>query len=78
MPAHPPVLTPPQAKVVEYLRGHSKAVPVAAVASNVYGSQRSGVANAQRILDALRDRGVIRLTPKGLVVLTALGRRTAS
>lgn len=78
------MLTPPQRKVVDYLRGTAVPVTAASAASAIYGSQRSGVANSLRILNVLTDRGLVRYKASrdrphdqsaGLWSLTAAGRR---
>jgi DNA-binding MarR family transcriptional regulator len=53
-----PTITPAQRRVLDYLRGTGH-VPAAAVGSNVYGSARSGTANALRTLEGLEARGLV-------------------
>lgn len=83
MPTHT-MLTAPQRRVVDYLRGTAVPVAAASVAGNIYGSQRSGVANSLRILGVLQERGLVRYrapkgkpqgTGTGVWTLTAAGRK---
>lgn len=79
------MLTPPQRRVVDYLRGATVPVSAASAAANIYGTQRSGTANALRILAALQERKLVSYrapkgrphdTTTGLWALTAAGRRS--
>lgn len=75
----PVLLTPPQRRVLDYLRGLDHPIGAASVAASVYGSSRTGTANALRILEGLAERGLVRQRGKAvgpiLWAVTAKGSR---